>query len=558
MKTLNIFYKYFLIIIVVFVLLFSLISRYFGAISGLPDYDITEVPVVAHALSFAQGDLRPTWHSYGPLYSYLLAIVYVVISFLSGINIDVFVQDSFFNPSFYYFIARIFATDLSIVLAGLLYFCAKKIYDKKVALVALVLGVFPFVDNITGFLVKIDVLLAVWALLTVYSSVKIYQTKKIKYYVITGLFLGLGLATKPLTALLVMPTILLSCFLAQEKKSFFKRAKHFFVDKKLYLLFLSGVFFNFLFNPYSLLKFNDYISWQIHLIGFSVDLPLSKGYSILLEFANANFLGLFFVIIAILSLQYYLFSYLKKKDGAFAIVASYPVVYFSAFAFTPILRHLLIPIIPVVILMISKFIIDISSGIEKHWLRALFIIVILFSILYQPTNYLLKNSLELKEYIDEGRGSSTVIAKNWIESNIPKMSKIFIYGLHADLPRIIDYRSEVHMNIIDDIAYGLGDKPLYLRSYKRAYEKLKEEKDIFYELEDLRVMNYKLMNKLPAPGEELSKEEVFNYIMKNDFDYVITSFKYSLDYHPKLKIIKNYNSDDYGDGRSFSIYKIKD
>jgi hypothetical protein len=104
------------------------------------------------------------------------------------------------------------------------------------------------------------------------------------------------------------------------------------------------------------------------------------------------------------------------------------------------------------------------------------------------------------------------------------------------------------MNIIDDLIYGFNTKPLYLRSYKRAYEKIKEEKDVFYELESRRTMNV-----------QVPEDEIFDFFMENNFDYVIADFLSSLDNYPEFRKrkIKVYDFNDYFAGKSFNIYPGK-
>ena len=135
-----------------------------------------------------------------------------------------FVHDIFFNPTRFYYIARFINSCLNILLAFFTYKIAKEYFNSKMALMSLFLAIFPFFDRLVSFKIRIDTLLAVWSILAVYFSLKIFETGKLKYYLLVALFFGLGLATKPLPALLILPTIFLSHFCGfQKDKVFTKR-----------------------------------------------------------------------------------------------------------------------------------------------------------------------------------------------------------------------------------------------------------------------------------------------------------------------------------------------
>jgi hypothetical protein len=304
------------------------------------------------------------------------------------------------------------------------------------------------------------------------------------------------------------------------------------------------VFSNFLFNPYSLIDFRNYIDEQISITNNEIYLPWPKGYSYVFDFSNEYYLGLFFVLAAIISVFYFLYKYLKnkKKEAIYFIIASYPIVYFGVFAFLPIFEHILIPIIPVLILMISKFIVDISDNIKNRWLRTIFLLFIIFCLLFQPGRYLFRRYLALKDYTNIENKASTIAGEEWVQNNIPNYSKIFIYGHMLDVPRIVDYRAEKQMELLMYSMYGLDDKPLFFESYKKVHEKIKNKKNTFH-IEEMRSDN----------------NNIFDYIIRNDFDYVISDYSKNLDAYPEFKKRKiiHFDSFDYLTGGSFSIYKMK-
>jgi len=547
-KKINIFLKIlpFLFFIIFFLVL--LIPRYFGIVNGLPDYGVDENAVVGFSIGYMHGDLNPHWFKYGPLYSYLLAIVYFVKWLFSSLDYNDFLKSIFFNPYNFYFIARICNVVLSLFLAFLVYFFSAKNHNKQVAVVALFLAIFPFIENLTRFQVRIDVLLAVWSLLAVFFVLKISQTKKTKYYITTGLFVGLGLATKPITALFVLPTIFLGHYFASKKENY--GIKKLIFNKKLLLLFSSSFIFNFIFNPYSLLSIKDFLFQTLGIIINDTGRHFLKGWHLSM-FTQDKHLGYVFVLMSLLGVCYYIYKYLKTRKDLYLIIVSYPIVFWFSFAFFPAREYFYIPIIPFLIIMTSKFLIDLSEKIKIESIRYLFILTALILIIWQPSVRLYKKTSFLKEYSNQKNAIATVSAKYWIEENIPKMSKILLYGKTLYLPRLVDYRLEQQMEFSHNFLYDQDENKLYLESYREAFEKYKNEGGIVFDLDNI--------DKVNGLHKNYNEADLFQYCTENDFDYVLVSFRLSLDEYPEFKRRKfnEFDVDKHPIGFPFEMYKLK-
>jgi hypothetical protein len=401
-------------------------------------------------------------------------------------------------------------------------------------------------------MVKIDVLLAVWSLLAVYYTLKFNQKTRIKYHIAVGAFIGLSLATKPLTGLLIIPTVLLGHFFSSEGKTLIVRIKNFF-NKKLFALFLSAITFNFLCNPYSLIDFRFFILSQYHIV---IEQPFydwyDKGWQYIVNFAHASYFGFFFVLLSLLGACYFVYKYIKTKKSLYLIIFSYPVIFFLAFAPLAAAPTFYPPIIPFLIIMMSKLIIDISEKIKFLILRYIFIVLMICLILFKPALFIYEEYYSKKGH--DINLNAQVKGKDWIEENIPSMSKILLYGMYPSMPRIVDYRIQHQIEKIEDSFYeGKGEKKSYVESFKEAYRNHVKDGHTVFQLELKRT----------CPGCDVkfnvSEENLFEYCMKNNYDYVIASEELNMDKYEEFreKKFKFFGEPDYPIGEAFVIYKLK-
>ncbi len=547
------FYKIFLILFFIIFFLLLLVIRYIFMRVGLPDYSLADPASGIFAMKYLLGDLNPNWYQHGPLFSYLLFSFYSVFLFFSSYDMKEFVEDYFFNPYNYYLVARIFSTTVIVLLAFITSYVSARLYDKKVAVFVLILAIFPFIDNLVLYYPKIDLLQAIWVLLTVYSAIKISQTGKLEYYMISGLLIALSFVTKPLTSLLILPTVFLSHYLVKADYSGIKKNINIFFNKKLLFLIISSIFFVFVFNPYLLFHLKDFIQSHIDILYRDPFLSMPKGINYLSILSDNQFLGIIFIALSVVSIVYFLYKYKKTKDPSFLIILSYPIFFFLAFLFFPCDPHFFIPIIPLLFIMISKFIIDVSQKINNLFFQYVFITVVFLLIIAQPSIYLYKKSIFSFKNQYPYNSVTTLVAKDWIEDNIPPMSKIFMNELYARLPRLMNYDIKKHMEYDEAFAYGHDRNELYVERFKEIYEKYKNEGGIFYDIESSR-------NNTKTKWEELGlgEEHLFNYCIKNDFDYVI-AIRGDLEKYSEFndKLFFSFTHDKYPIGREINIYKLK-
>ena len=448
----------------------SLIPRYYDILRFLPDYSIDENDIVERAVGFMGGDLTVYWHRYGPLYSYLLAAVYTAQSAFDPRDFASFVQDVFFAPTKFYYTARFFSSSLNILLAFLTYGIARKYYTQKIAAIAFFLAVFPFVDRLTDFgityfTVRIDSLLAVWSMATLFFALRITVSGTLKDYLFAGVFFGLGFATKPLPALLILPTIFLAHVLSFQKnhdlstsstetqRAFFPALTRSFQSWNIYFFMLCSLFSCIIFYPSFLIDFPEFLSQQLNIILTDGSRDFLPGWDLSRFFHP---LGHTFTFAAVIALGYCLAQAIVQKDSRELVLLSYPLVFWFAFSIGAARDYFYIPIIPVCIICIAKGLSDMSNLAALKRFSHVWIALCLLLLLLQPAVSIAKRSFQLNTLGNDISQHTTLAGKKWIEQNFPLRTPLLLYGYYPFLPRIVDFRREAQAQYGEYFMYYRG------------------------------------------------------------------------------------------------------
>ena len=205
------------------------------------------------------------------------------------------------------------------------------------------------------------------------------------------------------------------------------------------------------------------------------------------------------------------------------------------------------PIIPFLIIFVSKFIFDISEKIKEKNIKFshTFIYISLFLIILQPAMDIVSNTIRLNSFDNYKENHTALAGKKWIEENIPKNSKILYYGYYVRLPRLVDFNANEQAQYGEYFMYYRWKNEFLKELFAKAHFKyLKENKPTF----DLELIRPSLKDK---------EKYLFNYCEQNNFDYVITYR--DLNKYPEFrkKIFKKFIRDNYSFGSEFIIYKMK-
>ena len=362
--------KTFLIVLISITLLTVFAFRLSQLDTAVSYPSICENDSVMPAVGFFDGDLDMHWYKYGPLTAYVLSTIYAISSVIQGESIDTTASKIFFDSDHFYIIARILNLAISILLGLITFRLAKYLFGKRTGYVALIIGLFPIVDLLSDFKLRIDTMLALWILLSVYRLVKLIQERKSKYYIYAGIFWGLALATKPLPAFVLIPCIIFFhvYYLHTAKDTIKKWGK--LPDSNIGLLFLSGLVTNIYFNPYSLLNFHAYLSEQISAVLKEGARAYAPGWDIT-RFSHD--FGYLFIISLIVSTIYIIIKIVRERQILLAVMFSYAGLLWILFAPGAARDYFYIPIVPFTIIMLSKTLTDFTEKLSggKDWILAL-------------------------------------------------------------------------------------------------------------------------------------------------------------------------------------------
>lgn len=569
-----------LIIITTLLLLLTFIPRFYDILKFLPDYNIDENDIVEFAVGFMGGDLDPHWYKYGPLYAYILSIIYFIQSVFYTGSLDNFVQDIFFNCTKFYYTARFVNSCVYLILAYFTYKLAKKYFNSKIALIALFIAIFPFCDRLNYFKIRVDTLLALWSILAMYFSLRVFETGKLKNYLLTGLFWGLGLATKPLPALLILPSIFSAHFFGfkkdkvftvhkakqiknlttdktnKSKQTLLKNFGYSIVNKKIYIFLIAGIVTNFLVHPYSFINFEGYKREQFQAILSEGSKNFTPGSDITRFFPA---FGYVFTVVSIIAVIYMVYKLIKGKNALYLILVSYPVIFWLVFAKGAARNYFYIPIIPFLIIFIAKFIFDVSQRVKNNIFKSAVICLLLVVIILQPAIGQINTTLKLNSCENYKELHTALAAKHWIEANISQDSKILLYGYYTALPRLVDSNPNKQAQLGEYFMYQRWKNEFLKEQFLKAHKLYVEGENPTFNLFNSLEFTYKQKKyfwRLRNRAQDIEKY-LFSVTKSLSFDYIISY--YNLTKYPEFEssVFKVFDKSDYPFGSPITIYKVK-
>ncbi len=549
----------------------SVIPRFYDIMKFLPVYAIDENDIVEFAVGFLGGDLDPHWYKYGSLYAYILAVVYFLQSLFSTASFAEFVEDIFFNPTRFYYTARLINTLINILIALFTYRLAKKFFTKQAALITLALAIFPFLDSLVNYTVRVDTLLALWTILVLYYLIKVQQEQGIKNYILAAVFWGLSLATKPLPALLLLPTVFLGHWLAVEprssgfgqqnkskRKSVEKAARvknksalenfiNAMINPAFYIFMITGLGISFIANPYSLINFNEYKMEQVKAVQSEGGRNFIAGWDISRFFTN---LGYVFTLLAVAAVLYYLYKSIRQKNYMHLTLLSYPFIFWLAFAQGAAREYFYVPIIPILIIFMAQFLIEMSAKISRSSPESkrqhIIVLAGLLLILLQPGVALLTKTWTLNRAGDYRSGHTALAGKKWIEENVSSNSKILLYGYYVNLPHLVAHNPQKQAQFGEYFMYYRWKNKFLTDHFLQAHLHYLKSGLPTYNLENIR--------------DPLREKEVqlYAFCQQNNIEYVVST--YDLTRFPEFdtRILKKFDNQYYPFGIPFGIYKLKD
>lgn len=434
--------------LIIAILILAVSARIVGIWHDYPySYYPDEEHFVNRSVSFGSGDFNPHWFHKPAFLMYLLFFeygLYFVFGKIFGIfsSVENFAVSFFQNKGPFLLMGRLTVAFFGVAAVFVAYLVGRSHFNRRTGLLA---GLFLalVVGHVkSSQVVKADVPCAFFTILSFYFIAKIYTSGRFKYYVFSGVFAGLGVATKYYSAILI-PTIVLAhiLYLRKMKLSVLRN----FVNKASATAVMSFFLAFFVASPYNFLdplgfkgtfvrQFRRFIvpTEELRSIGISVPekyvllKSLGNYFSVLISPNAMGAIG----IIALAGLIL-LFIRLSPRNiilisfpVMFILIANIKVPFYSA----P--RHLNV-IYPFMALFAAYFINfsyewlqrivstrwrgKISSSVLVGWGLTL---LVLFFILIPAVYRIVKYDYRLIQ------PHTKTVAKRWVEANIPAGTKI--------------------------------------------------------------------------------------------------------------------------------------
>ncbi len=407
------------LLIILAISIFGLILRLFGIDwdNGLLFHpDERQLLILSTQIDFS--NLDPNWYNYGPLPLYLLEIVTFGAD-LSAYDLRIFARA----------LSACFDS-ISIILIGLI---GNKFYSKSTGIISSLLYSGCVLSIQTSHFFTVDTFL-VTAILGTFLIIS-YLDSKVNYkkIILLGIISAAGMSIK-VSYLPMMGIIMISLFLNYKELMFSFTIKNLKI-LKIGLSFLISFFISyFIFNPYSLINYSEFISASSIQSGMArgiLDFPYTRQYidtspyiyhlAQLVKVSLGPVLG----VIGFLGTIFVLFKTSKNSNILWLILLIWLVGYFSFFGIihTKFIRYML-PIIPVIIIFASYFLIYIFNNYFSNFKKYKFIIIgilILFSFHYTFSFinlYKVDHPANIaSNYISNNfKNNSIIIKEHWDES----------------------------------------------------------------------------------------------------------------------------------------------
>lgn len=410
--------------IILIIMIIGLILRVWGINFGLPyKFHQDEPIIVNHALAYGTGDLNPHFFIIPPLASYILFGFYILYFFIGSIcgifrGVEEFVLSFFRDPAPFYIIGRVILGVLpSILSVYLTYKIALKVVSKKAALYAPLVMAVTFLNVINAHYAYTDNLLVLFVLLAYLAMARIIDSPKRSNYILTGISVGMAIATKYNAALLAAPFLIAHIINFRHCESRRILAGRSLPCRQagnpinLDLLIFAGtaVLAFIICNPYSILDASFFWESLTHRIRGGY-----RGLGHHLAYSLFEGLGAIPTILGAIGLVWFL-----KKDFKKAIfLLSFPVIFYIHLVFKsqPFPRYAL-PMIPFLAIGMAFLMFELY---EKAKTKALKMAIIAVSLaLVMPTT-----AKSIKAGALFTSKDTRIEAKEWIEKNVPPGTRI--------------------------------------------------------------------------------------------------------------------------------------
>lgn len=481
------------------ILLLALGIRLYSINYGLPFVvGPDEKRQVFDALSMgARHSLVPLEYTYPAMHKCLLLLLFSIY-FSAGYIFRIFsgIPDFIFkfliDPGSIFLLGRLLSIFFGVALAIPVYLMGRNLFSENIGIIACILAMFMFNLVAHSQWVVSDILLTFWSTWAFYYILRCMLTESTKDFIFTGMFIGLAIATKYQGLYLIIPFLTM---LIINIKTFILKKR---IAQKIFLsLFIMAVFGS-LGNLGFIFNFRESIQRFIELrdekMGISSLQPFSHNFfSVAIWFVKEiiiqeKTLG----AVLILGVLYSIYNH-SRVDLIF--LAYLFICLFSLVGFGFRFLHLLVYSFAVLCVFAARFIERFNQIIFKKRYRFSYSLIVASIVVISPINNAIQ--ADIKRLNPDTR----ILAKKWIEKNIPTSSKIAQDWYDFSVP----LQGEIPWLFQDEKI-----KQYYMRYFsediRQRYRDYATAKGI-YDLTQIRYESEEPIWPLDMPGEAIARAE---------------------------------------------------
>ena len=361
--------------------------------------------------------LDPHFYKYGTLIHYLTIPIYEIYFHIKHISPLPPPSLDFMNPSLYY-IGRYESAFFDILTILVTYKIGERLFNRKVAFLALIFMVFNPLELFMSHVFKPDTFMTFFVMCVFYFSIRLKEESQLKWYIFAGVFSGFVMSTRLNFFVLVMP--IAGWFLYYDKYPALEIIKKQKISNLIIVLLAAGISFC-LTSPYLVLHIPEFLHSIIHEFSHEQHIVLMN------NIWNNKFVAPIIIVFPIiLSISVYLLSfigiyvYTKSKgfyEALFFLI--YPCIYLvtvNAVSNRPsyiLFSYFYLTVLPFFILLGAYSFIYIWDKLNKKGIKVLIAMIVFIDILLASGSFV-----------------SSVYTYNrvgdWVNTNIPPNSSILI------------------------------------------------------------------------------------------------------------------------------------
>ncbi len=413
--------------LLILILILGVVVRLWGINFGLPYIQHLDEGGVTYTAFFAAANhLKPDMYFHTTFLPYSLILLYGVY-YLFGLIFHLWGSTQQFftaflkDPSIFILIGRMITVMISVASIVLIYWIGKKLYDYKIGLISALFLSLAFLHVQESHYIKEDVMMGFFGLLIYYNSYQLSQKGRYRNYLLCGLFLGLSFALK-YNFFVFLPVFIVSHLLV----GFQSKHKWLYLNLKFLTAIFIVVTLYFFINPYVLIDWHK----AVRQLDYQKELSIvqwvsSEGQPVWVYYIShhlLNGIGFPLLILSVLGVFYSVFGKKNTKD---ILLVTTPVCFFLLIGIaggTNFSRYVVM-IIPQLMLIAAVMINRLVNMINQTQPKKNFLLFFASILAVIPSAILV---IKFDYYLSSN--DTRILAKNWIEKNIPAGTRLVNEG----------------------------------------------------------------------------------------------------------------------------------